>query len=524
MQGRKILLHFFAVPLRQRLVAGGIAIALGSGMFLWPRYGATPPATMAELSFDAGAAQQADPEVLNTHPQEPAVVLAQLILNDDTVVGLARQTGISPESDKIEAEEFRSRLDMEQTSAQSLSVKYNASDTRLSAVVANAVANTLVAWMPKSVAPNAASIAPTATPAPSQDAPPTKKVKSAKSGRQSSYFHSQSRELDELEKRLKADDRRLDAASHRQANASQKAEVAAPPPSKSSGERRMLESQLSVAQKKLEDLRARYTDAYPDVERTEDDINGLRGKLASLPPVSNEGERAAILPPPKQEPDTNEADQLRLERARLTQIIQIEKRREASLRQQAPSRVENSAPAIQIVSPVHASPDPVAGQIFKRPFTLVRLAGGTGVSQSKSALMWWPLAGILLGLLYWTVAMWGYRPLETAALAVLSVEPVLLKHDPASQEQANFETALTDFARQVSGRPNVASQALWALRTFLDVPEPVKADPGDSATSASGNGNGSERSSQPATMEKAVAAIPPEVVTSRASARLKRTS
>ena len=135
-----------------------------------------------------------------------------------------------------------------------------------------------------------------------------------------------------------------------QAIASQKADVAAPPSSTDDEQRRTLESQLSAAQKKLDDLRARYTDEYPDVESTKDDVTEIRRKLASLPPVSNAGERAAS--PPKLDADANETDKLRLERARLMQAILVEKRREAGLRDQTRSSVGNSALAV----PRHQTP------------------------------------------------------------------------------------------------------------------------------------------------------------------------
>ena len=403
MQARTILLRCFAVPLRQKFVAGGIAVAIGSGLFLWSRYGATPPATTAVLSFDAGAARQTDPGVMNASAKEPAVALAQSILSDEAVRELAKQAGLSFSSDKSEVAEFRSRLDMAQTSARLLRVNYKDTDKKRSAAVANAVANMLVAWIP-------GSVVPTATPAPSRPGAPSAKPAFAKSRRQRHPLHPQSHELHELGRQLAAIDRNLTALDG-QAVASQQADVA-PPSSTDDEQRRTLESQLSAAQKKLDDLRVRYTDEYPDVESTRDNISEIRRKLGSLPPVSNEAERAAS--PPKPDADANETDQPSLERARLMQAILVEKRREAGLRGQTPSSVGNSALGVETVSP----PSTVAGQIWQRPFTLVRLAGDAGAGQIESGLLWyWPLAvmGTLCGLLYLGVAMWRYRPIERAA-------------------------------------------------------------------------------------------------------------
>jgi hypothetical protein len=202
--------------------------------------------------------------------------------------------------------------------------------------------------------------------------------------------------------------------------------------------------------------------------------------------------------------------------------------------------VGNSASAVQTVSPnltpqasIRQSLDPVAGQIWQRPFNLVRLAGDAGAGQSKSGgLLWyWPLAGILWGLLYSGVAMWRYRPFERAAqleppvlneswfsrrptATEQSVEPDLSKKVASFQEKA-IEAALTECAGRVSGRPTVALQALWALRTFLDESGAVTpASPlppckmSDSTTSLSGCGNGSGRSSTASTIEKMAVEAP----------------
>jgi hypothetical protein len=486
MQERTILLRFLAAPLRQRLVAGGIAVAIGSGLFLWSRYGAAPLATTAVLSFDAAAARQVDPGVMNAKAKGPAVALAQSILSDEGVRELAKQAGVSFSTNKSEVAEFRSRLDLAQTSARLLRVNYKDTDKKRSAAVANAVANLLVAWIPASVAPTAASVVPAATSvvpaatsAPSRPGAPSAKPVFAKSDRRRHSLHSQSHELRELEKQLAGVDRKLTALDGHVV-APQQANVAAPPSSTDDEQRRTLESQLSAAQKKLDDLRARYTDEYPDVESTKDDITEIRQKLASLPPVSNEAERAAS--PPKPDADANETDQLRLERARLMEAILVEKRREAGRRDQTPSSMGDSALAVQTVSPpltrqapIPQSLNPVAGQIWQCPFRLVRLAGDAGSGQSERGLVWyWPLAGILWGLLYSGVAMWRYRPIERA----VQLEPPVLNESRLSRgptatepsvelglskklrycEKTIIEAALTECAGRVSGPAGAAAK------------------------------------------------------------------
>ena len=343
MQERTILLHIFAEPLRRKLVAGGLAVAIGIGFFVWLRYDTTPPAATAVLSFDVGAARQAEPGVMTANAKEPAVAFAQSILSDEAVRELARQTGLPFASSQTNVVEFRSRLDMAQTSIKLLRVNYKDTDKKLSAAVANAVANMLVAWMPSPVRQGA----PLATPA------------LAKSGRQRRSLDSRSPALSNLESQLTAADRKL-AALYARAIALQKTEAATPPSSTHNEHLRKL--------------------------------------------------------------DADEIARLRLERTRLMQAIVAEKRRGAAPRRHTPSDVGDSALAAQTV----------AGQIWQRPFTLVRLAGDAGASQSESGLLWyWPLAGILCGLLYLGAVIWRYRPIESAA----PLEPPVL-NDKLSTEKA----------------------------------------------------------------------------------------
>ena len=319
MQERTILSRIFAEPLRRKLLAVGLAVAIAIGFSVWPRY----DTTTAVLSFDPGAARQAEPGVMAANAKEPAVALAQSILSDEAVGELARQAGVSFASSETNVVEFRSRLDMAQTSIKLLRVNYKDTDKKLSAAVANAVANMLVAWMPSPVGQGA----PLATPA------------LAKSGRQKRSLDSRSPALTKLESQLTVADRKL-AALYAQIIALQKADAAAPPSSAQNKHQRKL--------------------------------------------------------------DADEIGQLRLERTRLMQAIMTEKRHEA------------------------------AGQIWQRPFTLVKLAGDAGASQSESALLWyWPLAGILCGLLYLDAVIWRYRPIESAA----PLEPPAL-NDKLSTEKA----------------------------------------------------------------------------------------
>jgi hypothetical protein len=318
---------------------------------------------------------------------------------------------------KSDAIKFLSRLEMVQPSDKLLYVNYHDADQKLSAAAANAVANLLVAW---SASPVVAPAMP--APAAPQSAPFTTHA-IARPHRHRRPLHLRSDVLRDLEAQLAVTDQKLAAfnVGRPQASTSQKAGAATPPLSTDNEQRRVLESQLGAAQKKLDDLRVRYTDAYPDVETAKENIAEIRQKLASLRPVSNETELAAK----PQIPDAggNEASQLRQERAQLTQAIAVEKRHEAMQRDdQAASKAGDTPAAVQAASPslprtetVRQPVSPVARQILHSPFALVQLAGTDGASHGEDGLfvVWYgALVGIFCGLLYLAGAIWRYRPIE----------------------------------------------------------------------------------------------------------------
>lgn len=402
MRERMILLRFLAVPLRHKLVAAGIAVIVGIGFFAWSHHDATQSATTAVLSFDTDAAWESVPRIMSAHEKEPAVALAQSILSDEAVKGLAQQTAV-----KSDAVKFRSRLEMVQPSDKLLYVNYRDADRKLSAAAANAVANLLVTWK---ASPVVAPVMP--TPVAPQSAPFTTHA-IVRPHRHRRPLHPRPDVLRDLEAQLAVTDQKLAALNARQAQASTSQKAGA-----DGEQRRVLESQLSAAQKKLDDLRVRYTDEYPDVETAKENIAEIRQKLASIRPVSNEAEQAAK----SQTPDTgrNEASQLRLERAQLTQAIAVEKRHESMLRDQAASGVGDTpvavqTPSLQRTRTMHPAVNPVARQTLHSPFALVQLAATDGASHGEDGLFvsWYgALTGILCGLLYLLGAIWRYRPIE----------------------------------------------------------------------------------------------------------------
>jgi hypothetical protein len=374
------------------LIAAVIAVAIGSGFFVWSRRSVARPATPAEVSFDAGLARQVEPGAMKA--SQPAVALAQSILTDEVIRGVADRIGLSGD-----VAEVRSRLEMTQPSARLLDVNYREGDKELSTAAANAVANLLVAWRPtRAVAPVRTALVP--QPQMLQAVVITKQHRASRAARPEPV------DIRNLEAQVVAIDQKLSALS-----VQQKADAAPLVPGPEEERRRLLEAQLSAAHKKLDALRERYTDAYPDVETAKENVADIQQQLASLPPASHEEKPAG---PPKQDPlFTNEMSQLRVERARLVQTIAAEKRLGAMQQDRGASSEDSPGPVVIGASPseqptAYQSASTMAGPILQSPFTLVQLA-----TYSEPVLPWHGvLSGVLCGLLYLSSALWRYLPIE----------------------------------------------------------------------------------------------------------------
>jgi hypothetical protein len=467
MRMRSILQHVFALPLRQKLVAAGVAVAIGCGFWVLGSYVAKPPAATAVLSFAPGASGLIEGGAPDA-TKAPAVSLAQSILSEEVEMELAKQAGLPLTGTRSDVTEFRSRLELTQPSDRSLLVSYKHADRKLSAATADAVANLLVAWVP---APVAASMTSAAT----RESAPIAVPPFAQPNRQQQPAKP-SRALRELETQLDATDEKLSALDSPppQASATQMTEASDARSNTANEQLRILEVQLSEALKKLADLRVNYTDEFPDVETAKEDIAEIRQKMSPLQQASNNAKQTAS--PQKPPVDTSEIDQLRQNRAQLLQTIGVEKRHEAKLLNDAPRTANNSAfsqqstsPAVPVQAPVRQPPDPTAGQILQHPFTLVRLAGDAGPSQSERGLFWYSaFAGIFCGLVYLGGAI---RHNPQIGIAGALKEPVL--NESLNPEEAIplpgsvihtqgpwAEEVIKSLSRTVVGRENEAFAGL----------------------------------------------------------------
>jgi hypothetical protein len=437
MQEKNILPCFLALPLRHKLVAVVIAVAISSGLFVWSRHSAVSSMT-AEMLFDTVQAQQIDPNLPST--KEPAVALSQSILNDDLIRGLMKRVGI-----RADVAEFRSRLKMTQQSPKSLNVNYQHGNKELSVAVANAVANLLVGWMPPSDATAAKSVS-------TRQATTSAAHPAANSRQGKHHSRSHSSQIRNLEAQLVATEQKLASFnSPRIQNAPRQADEPKRTLSVDDEQRQALEMQLTADQKRLDTLRVRYTDQYPTVENVKADIAEIQQKLASIQSVGNKEKQPVIPLPP--DAGSNDVNQLRLAHARLLQAIAAKKRRLVTPYGQATPVGSLPPPGSSSLSqPPSASvpqpKSPVPSLPLQSPFTLVRLAS------YNEAVSWWQklLAGMLCGLLYLTSAVWRYLPIDSSAARSAVVPGVAPVNNFADFDEWAKEIkqalALTDIGRK----------------------------------------------------------------------------
>jgi hypothetical protein len=383
-----------------------VAIVLGAGIFGLVRRSAERSASTAVLSFDPSVAARNDAAI--TQAAQPAAAVAQSMLTESAVLDLLRKTGAPVSDPTVDLGEFRSRIDLQEPSLQRLQVRYRDPDPRQARVIADAVASAIANWTPSPPAPAAPQ--PAAASPPAVRLPPPLSAPEVDDLLQPAY-----QALADLEGQLARTDEKIGDLNRQP---SVQAHAAAPPPltAAQNEQRRALEAKLAAAHQKLDDLRVRYTDEYPDVENTKDTIAELQHELAAYPSPAS---------PPAQPAGSSEASKydaeiarLRAERGRLIDQIAVEKRTIVRLRAHPASRRTPSALKSEsaIRTQVIPAPPVSTSAVWQSPFRIAHLA-----SLAPSSLAWpTVLAGLLctffyaaaaLGLfLYWRREMQATRP------------------------------------------------------------------------------------------------------------------
>jgi hypothetical protein len=373
-----------------------VAIAVSVGVFLIARHSAERSAKTAELSFDSSMAARDDAAV--AHATEPALTLAQSMLTETTVLDLLRQAGAYPSDAAVGIGEFRSHLELQQPSGNRLRIIYHDSNPLTARKVANAVAAAIVDWHPAVAYPPAAAQPLTAT-------RPVRSVPARASSRtRVDSLHTAYITLANLERQLAAANEKIEILSRTSASRTQTANAPALP-SDQADQRRTLQTKLAADHQKLDELRLRYTDEYPDVENMKDEISDLQQELAALPPETTRPSRGSVVP------GTAEIADLRQHRASLTDQIATQKDAIAYIHlhpdshsSSRPQEAASVAPAV----PAEASPEPamIGTAAWENPFKIARLAALTGGSLAWPAV----LASSLCVLLFAASALFIFGP------------------------------------------------------------------------------------------------------------------
>ena len=445
MQERNILARFAVIPLPHKLIAAGIAAGIAGGCLFWARHLPQEYVSTAVLSFDGTAAKN------YATPRQPggqihAKDLAQSILSDSVLATLGKQLDRSAgKPPQREVQLLRSRLELTEPDPAKLQVSWHGASRQHAAAVTNSVANLLAAWVPVETAlpavPPPAHVSPPAPqPLPPDNAKTTDPANSLPAAdRQIALRRLRvkreelSDDLVDLEQQREDTDRKLSALDAERRKLEQGIQSDSVTRAHQTAARQPLEKQLAAAKKKLEDLRARYTDEYPDVQAVKEQIADLEKDLAAnpaAPAVTTTGQ-------PRLDDIAKQLGAARLRRVHITEQLKDDNKIDAGLRQReramalvaappeptAPTEPKAPEPA-PVPAPVivshPAAPDPVIASdpAWRSVFTLVQSAGnGEATTDRRDELRWLGIAaGLLFGALYLALALRWFRVVRNVSM------------------------------------------------------------------------------------------------------------
>jgi hypothetical protein len=396
-------------PLGHWIIAVIFAVAAGWGVRAWLNHRATQSTETATLSWDASVARHVDPTLADA--AEPAVALAQSILSDAVVDGLARSASL-PVSRAARIGEFRSRLELRQSSASLLQVGFHDANPEQAEKTTNAVAGALIAG---TSAPASAS-APVAPP--HAEKPPAAPVKAPVADPPSAAKTALASALGQMGTELSATQKKLDGLNSgtwdRREHAGESSSY------RESKQQQLLTAQVGAALKEVADLRADPANSGKAAES----LRRIHEALASVWPASrsDRSARSSAVFMGFNAAGVN-AGRLREERAQFTHALDVVQKEQAAAQRLEPveapkppaptqSATESAAAEPASLAPSEAAPPIAESEIPKspeeNPFGLLRPAG----TPVHSPL--WPpvLAGFCCGLLYLGAAASRYRDNE----------------------------------------------------------------------------------------------------------------
>jgi hypothetical protein len=412
-------------PLGHWLIAIILAAAVAWGVRAWFHYRVAQSAQTATLAWDAAAARQMDPDVESA--AEPAVVMAQSILSDAVVAKLAKAAALPSPGTTLRIGEFRSRLELRQTSADALQVGFRADSPQRSVQTANAVADVLAGGTAAVPRTPVATPAAAATPPPAE-LPPAAPVKVPVANSSAEANGALGQSIRQLAGEMTATQGKLESLS---SDAWQRREHPELSSYRESRQQQLLTAQVSSALKQIAHWRADPANG-PEAQEP---LNEIQESLLSVWPASR-SERGARRPAGFMGFNAAgvNASRLRVERSEFARAVEVVKKEEGALQRLEPPAAapQPAAPAPAAVEPAASAPAPSApaagaGPIAEsnlpstpaeKPFRLLRPAG----TPPHPPL--WPgvLAGVLVGMVYLFVAGSRYTQEEEEEYADESPE------------------------------------------------------------------------------------------------------
>jgi hypothetical protein len=390
-------------PLGHWIIAVILAVGVAWGAWVWLGHRAARSAQTATLSFDTGVARKMDPDLADA--AEPAVATAESMLTDPVVADLAKAATLPSLARTARIGEFRSRLELRQSSASLLQVQFRDDSAERSAQAANAVAGALTAESPAPAnVPAAAVPSPALQPAP---------VKASVAGPSSQSNHALADALGQLEAELFATQKKLESLS---SDAWQRREHPELSSYRESKEQQLLTAQVGAALKEIADLRAKPANGAA----AEQPLRRIQEALLSVWPASRSARTSALR--------SNfmgfnaagvDVSRLREERAEFAQALAVVRKEQGAVQRlqvvppaQAPPSSASQSPAAVPAAAAASSQSSsaveesnIAKLPAEEPFELQRPAG------TPVHTPWWPvvLAGFGCGMLYLVVAGSRYR-------------------------------------------------------------------------------------------------------------------
>jgi hypothetical protein len=416
------------IPLGHKFFAILLALAVAGAGSAWLIYRSSQSASTAALAVNPTLAQQLDSGIASA--QNPAVALADLMLNDQTVAKLAKQAHLASSTSAGQIGEFRSNLQLTESSAQRLDVRFQTADASQSRTVANAVAQALAAWNPASATAPPASMqsatppaTPVSQPAPADQGQPHPAAADADASQSTPpspapLDHPLSAALTSLGAQLSGTDQQLNQLA---------ATGGEPSSYNESQQQSLLRSEVHEARSTLAGLHRQYAKelADPNISARLDEIRQALDSI--LPGGRRYGFNAAGVSGRELSAERSELRQAIRIVDKETQAVQVAEAAHPTPGAQpaAPATppapettAAQSAPVSSSPAPAQSSPSPIQEQNLppnaavgqpqhpsQNPWSIVRLAAPA----PRPPL--WPaiVAGALCGLLYLGIAAFAYR-------------------------------------------------------------------------------------------------------------------